>query len=217
MTTLKKSPRTRIKRLPERGSFDRKVAHAILDEGLICHVGFALDNQPFVLPMAYARQGDDVLIHGSIASRLLNTLSEGVDCCVTVTLLDGLVLARSVFHHSMNYRSLVAFGRAELVVDEADKMTALERIVEHIVPGRSAEARAPDRKELAATHVLRFPLEEASIKVRSGPPSDGKKDMTLPVWAGVIPLSVEAGVPEHDPAQDDTHPMPPYASNYRRA
>ena len=217
MTTLKKSLRTRIKRLPERGSFDRKLAHAILDEGLICHVGFALDNQPFVLPMAYARQDDDVLIHGSIASRLLNTLSEGVDCCVTVTLLDGLVLARSVFHHSMNYRSLVAFGRAELVVDEADKMTALERIVEHIVPGRSAEARGPDRKELATTHVLRFPLEEASIKMRTGPPGDAKKDMALPVWAGVIPLSIEAGIPERDPAQGEAHPTPSYASNYRRA
>lgn len=216
MTRLQQGSRTKLKRLPERGSMDRNLAHAILDEGLICHVAFTIDDQPYVLPMAYARQGNDVLIHGSIASRLLNGLSAGIDCCVCVTLLDGLVLARSVFHHSMNYRSLVAFGHAELIVDQAEKLQALESVVEHIVPGRSADARAPNRKELAATHVLRFPLEEASIKMREGPPGDTQKDMSLPVWAGVIPLGVEAGAAVPDPAQNETHRVPSYAANYKR-
>jgi len=198
--------RTRVKRHPERGVYDRGPIDGILDEALICHVGFVVDGQPFVIPTIHARSGDVLYLHGSSASRMLRTIGEGVDVCVTVTLLDGIVLARSVYNSSMNYRSAVVLGRAREVVDADEQLAALETIVEHIAPGRWADARRPNGKELKATTVLALPLDEASAKIRTGPPSDFDEDLDLPVWAGVIPLRVVAGAPE----SVDGLPLPPY-------
>lgn len=192
--------RTTVSRLPKRAAYEREAVHAILDEGLVCHVGFVAGGQPYVIPTAYARVGETLYIHGSAASRMLKTLSDGVPVCVTVTLLDGLVLARSAFHHSMNYRSAVVLGTARLVEDAEEKARALESIVEHIVPGRGADVRQPNPKELLATSVLALPIEEASAKVRTGPPIDDPEDMTLPVWAGVLPLRLAPQPLESDPA-----------------
>jgi hypothetical protein len=192
--------RTQVRRRPERAHYDRSAIEAVLDEGLVAHVGVAVDGQPFVLPMAYARVGADLYLHGSAASRLLRALSGGAAVCVTVTLLDGLVLARSAFHHSMNYRCVVVLGRAVPVPDGPERDRALAAIVDHAVAGRSAHVRPPDRKELAATRVIRLSLEEASAKVRTGPPIDDRRDLDLPVWAGVLPLRLVAG----DPCPDGT-------------
>jgi nitroimidazol reductase NimA-like FMN-containing flavoprotein (pyridoxamine 5'-phosphate oxidase superfamily) len=186
----------RVRRHPERGQYDRESIDAILDEALICHAGFVVDGQPYVIPTIHARSGDVLYLHGSTASRMLRTLGEGVDMCVTVTLLDGLVLARSVYNHSMNYRSVVVLGRARDVTGAAEKLAALEAIVEHVVPGRWADARLPTRKELKATSVLALGLGEASAKVRTGPPGDFDEDLELPIWAGVIPLGLVAGAAE---------------------
>jgi len=211
------SERTRVRRLAERGAYDRESLERILDEGLVCHVGFTGDDgQPFVIPMAYARQGDRLLLHGSVLSRLLQRAAGGVPVCVTVTLLDGLVLARSVFHHSMNYRSAVVLGRARPIRDRAEKLAALEALVEHLVPGRSADARGPSEKELAATEIVAVPLDEASVKVRTGPPKDDRRDVTLDVWAGVVPLRLSPGAPEASPDAKPGLPVPPAASRYRR-
>ncbi len=208
--------RTRLKRLPKRGAFDRETINAILDEGFICHVGFVVDGQPYVIPTGYARVGDDLYIHGSSASRMLRTLSEGVEVCVTVTLVDGLVLARSAFHHSINYRSVVVLGKAELVTDLDEKNTALEAITEHIVPGRWADVRWPNELELKATSVLRLPIDEASAKVRTGDPVDDEEDYAMDVWAGVLPLDVSP----RDPIADSKLPTgiepPEYVLNYKR-
>jgi nitroimidazol reductase NimA-like FMN-containing flavoprotein (pyridoxamine 5'-phosphate oxidase superfamily) len=210
------SERTTVKRLPKRGVYDRETVYAILDEGLVCHVGFEFEGQPFVIPTGYCRIGDVLYIHGSAASRMLKTLSAGVPVCVSVTLLDGLVLARSAFHHSMNYRSAVVLGNARMVTDAAEKSAALTAIVDHIVPGRNAEARAPNANELAATSVLALPIEEASAKVRTGPPLDDAEDMSLPVWAGVLPLRMEPKTPVADPTLAPGIAVPAYASEYRR-
>lgn len=197
MTTLQ-SARTTVRRLPKRGDYDRATINAILDEALICHIGFIAEGSPVVIPTIHARAGETLYVHGSAASRMLRTLREGVPACVTVTLLDGLVLARSTFHHSMNYRSVVIFGTAREVVDREEKLRALEAIVEHVAPGRSAVARPPNEEELRATMVLALPIEEASAKIRTGPPLDDADDYKLDVWAGVIPMRLVAGEPIED-------------------
>jgi len=204
--------RTTVRRNPKRGVYDREVVNAILDAGLVAHVGFVHDGQPYVVPMSYARDGDRLLLHGSGGSRLMRALADGAPACVTVTLLDGLVLARSVFHHSMNYRSVVALGSAT-ELEGAEKAAALEALVEGLVPGRSREARAPDRAELAATLILAFPLDEVSAKVRSGPPVDDPADLDLPAWAGTIPLALVVGAPQPAP---DVPPGVPLPDSVRR-
>ncbi len=210
------SERVRVKRLPARGAYDRETIDAILDEGMICHVGFVVDGQPYVIPTGYARVGDSVYIHGSSASRMLRRLAEGVDVCVTVTLLDGLVLARSAFHHSMNYRSVVLLGQAELVDDPAEKNMALEAFTEHIIPGRWAEVRWPSDLELKATTVLKLAIDEASAKIRTGDPKDDAEDYEMKVWAGVLPLSMVPGEPLADSKGDPDIEPPGYVLNYRR-
>lgn len=208
--------RTRVVREPHRGVYDRAAAYEILDEGFICHVGFLSDGQPFVIPTGYGRSGDNLYIHGSAASRMLRHLDRGVPVCVTVTLLDGLVIARSIFNHSMNYRSVVILGTAVLVSDPAEKVQALRVVSEHIVPGRWEEARQPNEKELKATSVLRLPIEEFSAKVRQGPPIDDEEDYSFPTWAGVIPLRTLAGEPIKDPDLDAGVAVPDYVRNYHR-
>ena len=195
---LAATDRTRVRRRPERGVFDRAAIYRILDDGFVCHVAFVADGQPFAIPTGYARLGDDLYVHGSAASRMVRTLKAGLDVCVTVTLVDGLVLARSAFHHSMNYRSVVILGQARLVVDVAEKTTALRAFTNHIAPGRWNELRPITDKELAATSVLALPIEEASAKVRTGPPIDDDDDHTWPVWAGVVPLALTHGQPVPD-------------------
>lgn len=197
--TLAITPRTQIKRLPQRGNYDRSLIHQILDEGLICHIGFVVEGQPFVIPTTYGRVDDRLYLHGSPASRMLRTLKQSVELCVTVTLLDGLVLARSAFHHSMNYRSVVIFGKAEIVEDAAEKMAALEAFTEHILPGRWSEVRPTTHQEVAGTLVLSLPINEASAKVRTGPPKDEEADYALPIWAGELPLRLVALAPIPDP------------------
>lgn len=210
------TPRNQIKRLPQRGDYDRQTIYQILDEGLVCHVGFVANNQPFVIPTAYGRIADRLYIHGSPASRMLRTLKAEINLCVTVTLLDGLVLARSAFHHSMNYRSVVIFAQATIVEDAEEKITALQAFTEHIVPDRWAEVRQPTRQEVAGTLVLSLPINEASAKVRSGPPSDDEADYTLPVWAGEIPLRLVAATPVADPRLSVGIESPVYVQNYDR-
>ena len=214
--TFPQTDRTKLKRLPKRGHFDRETVYAILDEGFICHVGFAVDGQPFVIPTGYARAGDKLYIHGSQASRMLRTLSAGLDACVTVTIIDGLVLARSAFHHSMNYRSVLVFGRATVVDDPEEKMTALVALSEHIVRGRWADVREPNDEEMVQTTVLCLPIEEASAKIRTGPPLDDEEDYALPIWAGVVPLRLVAGDPVNDPRLPADIPVPEYAAQYKR-
>jgi len=206
--------RTTLRRLPKRGSFERRTVYEILDEGFVCHVGFVSDGQPFVIPTAYGRVGDRLYIHGAKASRMLKALGEGLDVCVTVTLVDGLVLARSAFHHSINYRSVVIFGRARAVESEEEKAAALEAFTEHVMPGRWAEVRWPTRQELAATTVLAVPLSEASAKIRTGPPVDDEEDYQLPVWAGVLPLRTAAGEPEPDPRLPAETRLPDYVESF---
>jgi nitroimidazol reductase NimA-like FMN-containing flavoprotein (pyridoxamine 5'-phosphate oxidase superfamily) len=202
------SERTRVRRHPERGRYDRETLDAILDEAFYCHVGFVREGQPYVLPTIHARVGDRLYLHGAAASAMLDGLAGGAPACVTVTLLDGLVLARSVYDHSMNYRSAVLLGRLTEVTDREEKLRALEAIVEHVVPGRSAEARGPSEAELKATRVLAMPIAEASAKVRTGPPKDSLEDMRLPIWAGVVPLALAALAPEPDPAAPLDLPVP---------
>lgn len=214
--TFPQTDRTKLKRLPKRGHFDRETVYSILDEGFICHVGFAVDGQPFVVPTGYARAGDKLYIHGSQASRMLRSLAGGIDACVTVTIVDGLVLARAAFHHSMNYRSVLVFGRATLVDDAAEKMEALFALSEHIVRGRWADVREPNEQEMKMTTVLSLPLAEASAKVRTGPPLDDEEDYALPIWAGVVPLKLVAGEPVEDPRLPAEIPVPEYAVHYKR-
>jgi nitroimidazol reductase NimA-like FMN-containing flavoprotein (pyridoxamine 5'-phosphate oxidase superfamily) len=207
--------RVTLKRRRERGAYDRASIHAILDEGLICHVGFVVDGQPFVIPTTYARVGEEMFIHGSAASRMLRETRRVVPICVTVTLQDGLVLARSAFHHSMNYRSVVILGVAHEITGEDEKSAALRALVEHVIPGRWEHVRPPSSAELRATMVLAVPITEASAKVRTGPPLDDEDDLKLPVWAGEIPLrlAIEARRPDAD---DRGIPEPDYVTNYRR-
>jgi uncharacterized protein len=213
---ISQTSRTTLRRLPKRGSHDREVINAILDEGFICHVGFVVDGRPFVIPTGYARVENHLLIHGSQASRMLRTLGEGVDVCITVTLLDGLVLARSAFHHSMNYRSVVTFGRATLVEDRVEKISALLALSEHIIPGRWQDVREPTESELRQTTVLSLPIDEASAKIRTGPPLDDEEDYEMDVWAGVMPLRIVAGQPIADPRLPPEIAPPDYVINYRR-
>ncbi|MEK6280848.1 MAG: pyridoxamine 5'-phosphate oxidase family protein [Acidobacteriota bacterium] len=208
--------RTQLHRLPKRGSYDREVVYQILDEALICHVGFVAEGQPYVIPTGYGRIGDTLYIHGSAASRMLRSLAKGIDVCVTVTLTDGLVLARSAFHHSMNYRSVVVLGKATVVEDQQEKLIALEAFANHIIPHRWTEVRAPTEEELKATLVLALPLVEVSAKVRTGPPIDDDEDYALPVWAGVIPLRLTASAPVSDPRLSPDIEPPAHTSNYSR-
>ena len=208
--------RTRVVREPHRGVYDRSVAYEILDEGFICHVGFVVYGQPFVIPTGYGRSGDNLYIHGSAASRMLRNLDRGVSVCLTVTLLDGLVLARSIFNHSMNYRSVVVLGTAVAVEDAKEKLGALKSLSDHILPGRWAGSRQPNEKELKATLVMRLPIEEFSAKVRQGPPIDDEEDYAFPTWAGVIPLEMVPGPPINDPRLGPNTPAPHYVRAHPR-
>jgi len=210
------TPATTVRRHPERGAYDRASLEAILDEALVCHVGFVDDDRPFVIPTIHARAGETLYLHGSPASRMLRTLGRGPDVCVTATIVDGLVLARSVYHHSLNYRSAVVLGKARSVDDVREKRRALEAVVEHIAPGRSREARPPSKQELAGTSVLAVDLDEASAKVRTGPPVDFEGDLELPVWAGVLPLRIVAGEPVADSAVEPSTEIPASIARYSR-
>ena len=208
--------RTRVVREPHRGVYDRETIYKILDEGIVCHVGFSTDAQPFVIPTLYARVGDSIYFHGSAASRMLRGAAAGVPVCLTVTLTDGLVLARSVFNHSMNYRSVVALGKAAIVEAADEKFEALHAFTEKILPGRWQDARQPNEKELKATSILKLPLTEVSAKIRSGPVLDDEEDYALPVWAGIVPLHLRAEAPLRDERCDAAIPTPAYAANYKR-
>jgi nitroimidazol reductase NimA-like FMN-containing flavoprotein (pyridoxamine 5'-phosphate oxidase superfamily) len=208
--------RTRVVREPHRGVYDRETIYKILDEGIVCHVGFSPDAQPYVIPTLYARVGDTIYFHGSAASRLLRGAASGISVCITVTLTDGLVLARSVFNHSMNYRSVVALGNAILVDEPAEKLEALRSFTEKILPGRWKDARQPNDKELKATSILRLALTEVSAKTRSGPVQDDEEDYPLRVWAGIVPLHLQADPPIRDERCDPASPTPAYAANYKR-
>lgn len=211
-----KTKRTQLKRLPKRGHFERETINAILDEAFICHVGFVVDGQPYVIPTGFGRVENDLYIHGSSASRMLRELSKGVDVCVTVTLIDGLVIARSAFHHSVNYRSVVVLGKADLVTDADEKNKALEAITEHIVPGRWADCRWPNELELKATSVLKLAIDEASAKIRTGDPVDDDEDYSLAFWAGILPLQLMPGVPRDDAKLNQGIAPPDYIAKYKR-
>jgi uncharacterized protein len=216
MTDFSKTAKNSIKRLPERGYYDRETIYNILDEALICHVGFVQGGQPHVIPINFARIDDTIVLHGAKASRLLKHIEAGYPICVEATIVDGLVLARSVFHHSINYRSVVLFGTGCLIVDGQEKLAALEAVAEHLIPGRWKEARRPNRKELNATSVVSIRIDEASAKVRVGPPVDEEEDYALPVWAGVLPLQEMPSVPIQDELQSKDVSLPEYISQYSR-
>ena len=216
MSEFTPTERTQVKRLPKRGKYDAETVYKILDEAFVCHVGFVADGHPFVIPTNFGRVGDTLYLHGSAASRMLRSLSAGIPVCVTVTLVDGLVLARSAFHHSVNYRSVVILGTATLVDEPTEKMEALRLFTEHIMKGRWEEIRWPSEQEMKATTVLALPLEEASAKVRVGGPIDDEEDYSLPVWAGVLPLSQTKGEPIPDERLKAGTPVPKYISNYSR-
>ncbi len=212
MAELRKTPRTTVRREKERGSYDRELARRILDEGLVAHVGLDDGAGPVVIPMAYARRGDELLLHGSVASRTMNTGGSGVQVCATVTLLDGIVVSRSWFNHSMNYRSVVIVGEARLIEDDDEKQAAMAAIVDHLIPGSRDYARAPTPNESAATHVLSLPIDEASVKTRSGPPKDARADLDRAAWTGVLPLALTVG----EPVSASDEPLPDFARDYRR-
>lgn len=213
---LQVTDRSNVKSRPRLGHRDRAIVNQILDESLVVHVGFIVDNQPFVIPMGYGRDEDRLYIHGSTASRMLKSLEKGIDMCVTATLLDGIVIARSLFHHEMNYRSVVLFGRATLVESEDEKMHALKVLSEQIIPGRWEQARTPTPQEVKGTTVLAFPIEEGSAKIRSGEPHDNAEDYALPIWAGQLPLKLTAGVPIPDPKLSSDIAAPENLTNYHR-
>jgi len=212
---MKLTKRTEFRRLPGRGSHDWDTINAILDTGFLAHVGFCVDGQPYVIPTLYGRDGGKLYLHGSAASRMLGTLETGVPGCITVTLVDGLVLARSAFHHSMNYRSVIAFGTAHRIDEPAQKTRALRIISEHLIAGRWNDVRKPSENELKATAVLEFAIEEASAKIRTGPPLDDEEDYSLPVWAGILPLSLEAKSPVSDFRLRDGIEVPEYVLRSR--
>ncbi len=216
MTVNPVSSRTTVRRHAERGVYERETIHRILDEGLVCHVGFVRDDQPFVIPTLYARIGETLYFHGAVGNQMLGSLSTGFPVCITVTLLDGLVMARSHFSHSANYRSVVILGQAREVTDPAEKLASFEALVEHVARGRWQDARQPTEAEMKATRVLSVSIEEASAKVRSGPPKDDAGDLGLPVWAGVIPLALAAGEPISAEGLPPNVELPPYARRYRR-
>jgi uncharacterized protein len=210
------SPRTRVVREAHRGVYDRETVYRILDEGFLCHVGFAVEGQPFVIPTLYGRKDDSLFIHGSAASRMLKQMKQSLPVCVTVTLIDGFVLARSIFNQSMNYRSVVVLGKATLVDDPEEKLTALHALSEHVIPGRWADVRQPNERELKQTSVLKLPIEEFSAKVRSGPAIDDEEDYSFPTWAGVVPLEMRAGEPIPDERILEGQKVPVYITNYSR-
>jgi nitroimidazol reductase NimA-like FMN-containing flavoprotein (pyridoxamine 5'-phosphate oxidase superfamily) len=210
------SERTTVRRIAKRGVYDRATIHSILDAGMICHVGFAVEGQPFVIPTIYVRIGETICLHGSSASRMLRALAAGVQACITVTIVDGLVLARSAFHHSMNYRSAVILGTASRVDDPGEKTEILRCLSEHVIRGRWDEVRWPAESELKQTMVVAIPIREASAKIRSGPPLDEEPDYALPVWAGVLPLQLAAGKPIADPRLAASIDVPAYVRDYRR-
>jgi uncharacterized protein len=216
MSQFTPTERTQVKRLPDRGKYDAETVHAILDAGFVCHVGFVLGEQPFVIPTNYGRVGDTIYLHGSSASRMLKTLTGGIPVCVTVTLVDGLVLARSAFHHSVNYRSVVILGKAAVVEKREEKMNALEAFTEHVMRGRWKDIRPPNDQELKATTVLSLELAEVSAKVRTGPPKDDAEDYALPIWAGVLPLPVVPGAPIPDPKLNAGLELPENVRKYTR-
>jgi len=216
MSAFTPTERTHVKRLPKRGAYDRETVFKILDEAFVCHVGFVVDGQPFVIPTNFGRSGETLYLHGSAASRMLRTLSQGIPVCLTVTLTDGLVLARSAFHHSVNYRSVVVLGTARLVEDPAEKTEALRLFTEHIMKGRWADIRWPTEQEMKGTTVLALPLEEVSAKVRTGGPIDDEEDYSLPVWAGVLPLPVVPAEPIPDARLKAGTDVPAYMKGYRR-
>lgn len=207
---FEKTRRNRVLRQPKRGGYGRDEVYAIVDAAMLCHVGFVQDGQPYVMPMLHARDGDTLLLHGSSASRTIRHLAAGYTACITVTIVDGLVLARSVFHHSINYRSAVLYGSGSPIDDPDAKMEALTRFTERLLPGRWDDTRPPDRKEFKATGVVAIPIESASAKIRTGPPVDDAEDMSLPAWAGVIPVHDAYGVPIADPARERDVPLPGY-------
>ena len=210
------TPRNRVRRLPKRGHYDRQSVYAIIDEALVCHVAFVSEGVPTVIPTLHARRGDDLLLHGARTSRMLQHVAAGNPVSVAITLLDGIVLARSVFHHSMNYRSVVLHGTGRLVESNEEKVGALEAFAEHIARGRWADARQPSRKELKATSVVAIPIEVAAAKIRTGPPLDDEEDYGLPIWAGVLPLAMRAGKAIPDPRLDNDATPPSYVRRYRR-
>ncbi|MGB2627074.1 MAG: pyridoxamine 5'-phosphate oxidase family protein [Candidatus Acidiferrum sp.] len=216
MSDFSPTDRTQVRRLPKRGRYDRETVHQILDTGIVCHVGFNVDGQPYVIPTNYGRKDDTLYIHGSAASRMLRTLGGGIPVCVTVTHLDGLVLARSAFHHSVNYRSVVILGTAKLVEDPAQKKEALRIFTEQVMQGRWNDIRQPTEQELKATTVLAIELEEVSAKVRTGGPVDDEEDYPLPVWAGVVPLQTVAQAPIPDANRKADYPIPNYLKNYSK-
>jgi hypothetical protein len=215
--TQNPTARTRVVREADRAVYDRETVYRILDEGFLCHAGFVVDGQPFVIPTSYGRKDASLYIHGSAASRMLRQLKDGVPVCITVTLLEGLVLARSIFNHSMNYRSVVVLGKATLVDDPQEKLEALRILSEHILPGRWADSRQPNERELKATSVLRVPIEEFSAKVRQGPAIDDEEDYSFPTWAGVVPLEMAAGAPIDDARLLPGKEAPAYAKHYTRS
>jgi len=217
MNQLPRTPRTTLRRLPKRGSHERETINQILDAGFICHVGFVIEGQPFVIPTGYARIGDRLIIHGSQASRMLRALKTGIDACINVTLIDALVLARSAFHHSMNYRSVVILGRATLIDEREEKLEALFALSEHMIPGRWQEVRKPSEAELQQTTVLSMPIEEASAKIRTGPPLDDEEDYAMEVWAGVLPMKMATAEPLADPRLRETVQIPDYVLTYKRS
>jgi hypothetical protein len=206
--------RTKVRRQPKRANYDRALVHAILDEALTCHVGFAIEGRPWVIPTIHARIDDRLYLHGAVTNHMLRALTDGIEACVTITLIDGLVLARSAFHHSMNYRSVMVFGRATLVADGPEKLAAFDALVEHVVPGRTADARPPSDAEIRTTSVLVLPIDEASAKVRAGGPIDEPDDIALDVWAGQLPLTTTYGAPIAEPDSNGT--LPAYVAGYHR-
>jgi uncharacterized protein len=210
------SPRTTVKRLAKRAGYDRETINAIIDEALICHVGFVVDGSPVVIPTIHTRIGETLYFHGSAASRMLRTLRDGIDACVTITILDGLVMARSAFHHSMNYRSVVVMGRGREVVEREERLRVLEALVEHVCAGRVRDARPPSEAELRQTLVIAMPLAETSAKIRSGPAADDEEDYALPIWAGIIPLALKPLAPVDDERLVAGVVVPEYAKSYRR-
>jgi len=217
MSSFTPTERTQVKRLPKRGMYDRETVFKILDEAFVCHVGFVVDGQPYVIPTNFGRVGETLYLHGSAASRMLRTLSEGIPVCVTVSLIDGLVLARSAFHHSVNYRSVVILGTARLVEDPAEKMEALRLFTEHIMKGRWEQIRWPTEQELKGTTVLALPIEEVSAKVRTGDPKDDEEDYELPIWAGVLPLPVVPAAPIPDTRLKAGIAVPENVAKYARS
>ncbi len=207
----------KLKRYPSRGEYDKETVFAIVDEALICHVGFVVDNQPYVIPTIHARLGEKLILHGAIANRMLNHIAAGNPLCVSVTLVDGLVLARSVFHSSMNYRSAVLFGHGQLIENDEEKLEAFEALTEHVARGRWNDARKPSQKEMDSTKVIAMEIETASAKIRTGPPGDEEEDYALPIWAGVVPIHMRALPPVNDPKLAENIPTPAYAQKYFRS